>query len=59
MATPKTSAELQTLLATLSTSYSVDIAHDGTWYVKNSSNAIVYRGTQREVWLWLNQQPTA
>ena len=51
-------SELVTLLGTLATAYTVDIAHDGTWFVKTSAGAVIYRGTQREVWGWLNSQPT-
>lgn len=52
-------SELTTLLATLATAYSVDFQHDGTWHVLNASGAIVYRGSQKEAWRWLNQQPTS
>ena len=54
-----TTTELQDLLDTLATTYDVDIKHDGTWHVLNASAAIVYRGSQKEAWNWLNRQPTS
>lgn len=59
MAGELTSDTLATKLAALATTYTVRFNLDGTWEVLDSYSLIVYRGSQKEVWAWLNRQATS
>jgi hypothetical protein len=54
-----TSDSLATKLAALSTTYTVRFNLDGTWEALDSYSLVVYAGTQKEVWNWLQAQPTS
>lgn len=52
-------ADLETLLGTLATAYTVRFIYDGKWEVLNAEKDVIYQGSQKECLHWLALQPTA